>query len=227
MRVSLSDDRTLVGIGAAGEAVLPGAWPEHYRSVVRDALQTGRLPSPPSFEQFAGIGRLMGAPASKARFAVTSPVGVVVESDRPILTWQAVPGARYRVSIFDERFETVAASGVLSGTSWAPAAPLRRGARYVWQVTADVKGQVLHAPVPPDAEAAFVVLDAEAAAALAATRRDHPDAHLLLGMMLYQHGVFDEARHEFDLLLRANPDSTLARALRDQVPSPTRTNPAQ
>ncbi|HWW60283.1 MAG TPA: hypothetical protein VN181_02855, partial [Thermoanaerobaculia bacterium] len=43
-----------------------------------------------------------------------SPVGRIVVNDRPTFEWSAIPNARYRVEVFDERFRPVAASGVMS-----------------------------------------------------------------------------------------------------------------
>jgi hypothetical protein len=217
LRVALTDDHTVVGLAASGDASLPAAWPSEYRSGIQAALASGRLPGPAAPLSFNAAGRLMGDPASSRSFAVLSPVSAIVEDDRPTFTWQAVPGARYRVSVFDEKFDLVARSPQLTVRSWRPSAALRRGTRYLWQVTAEAEGVTLRAPAPPAPEAAFVVLDGKTAASLSAARRDHPDAHLLLGVILYQAGLFKEAAAELDALVRANPSSPLARQLRDQA----------
>jgi hypothetical protein len=217
LRVALTDDHTVVGLSASGEVSLPAAWPAEYRSGIQAALASGRLAGPAAPASFNAAGRLMGLPASPQKFAVLSPVSTIVEDDRPMFTWQAVPRARYRVSVFDETFELVAGSPELTVPSWRPSTPLPRGARFLWQVTADVDGATVRAPAPPAPEAAFVVLDAKTAASIASARRDHPDAHLLLGVMLYQAGLFKEAAVELDALVRANPASPLAKQLRDQA----------
>jgi anti-sigma factor RsiW len=214
--VALTDDRTVVGLATSGDAILPAAWPAEYRDGIQAALASGLLTGPAA-PAFNAAGRLMGDSAPPRSFAVLSPMSTVVEDDRPTFTWQAVPGARYRVSVFDENFDLVTRSPELAARSWRPSAALPRGTRYLWQVTAEADGVTWRAPAPPAPEAAFVVLDAKTAASLTAARRDHPDAHLLLGVMLYRAGLFKEAAAELDALVRANPASPLAKQLRNQA----------
>jgi hypothetical protein len=58
---------------------------------------------------------------------------------RPLLTWQAVPGAlQYLVEIAsDAGFANVVASAVVSGTSWASSETLDTETEYFWRVTAN------------------------------------------------------------------------------------------
>lgn len=57
---------------------------------------------------------------------------------RPLLSWQAVPGAlQYDVELAaDAAFTTIIASAIVSGTSWASTATLDSSTEYFWRVTA-------------------------------------------------------------------------------------------
>lgn len=89
--------------------------------------------------------------------APLTPLGAVVTSDRPTFTWSAVPGARYRVEVFDTSFRPVAASDIVTVPQWTPPRPLPRGATYVWQVTAITPAGSITAPRPPAPEARFMI----------------------------------------------------------------------
>jgi hypothetical protein len=82
--IGLARDDSLVGLDDCSPEV---------RSLVARALVSGRLETP----DFSGLGGRPVADASfgpDARaFALSEPLGVVVESDTPHFRWQAVPGA--------------------------------------------------------------------------------------------------------------------------------------
>jgi hypothetical protein len=48
-------------------------------------------------------------------------------------------------------------------------------------------------------------------------RREHPDAHLLLGLLYARAGLADEAEREMKTLARLNPDSEIVRKLMQSI----------
>ena len=123
---------------------------------------------------------------------------------------------QYVVSVFDESFHRVAESPALTVNEWQPAKPLPRGRVYLWQVSATIAGgEVVRAPIPPAPEARFQVAGENAAAEIAQARQDHPANHLLLAVMLSEHGALDEAAVELDAVESTDP--ALARALRESL----------
>ncbi len=91
------------------------------------------------------------------------------------------------------------------------------------------KGTVVE-PAPPQPEAAFKVLEADAAAELQQAVASHPHDALLLAVLYSRAGAVDEARAQIDALAAENPNSKLVAQLREsllQLPSPIRTNDAQ
>ena len=80
-------------------------------------------------------------------------------------------------------------------------------------------GQEITSPRPPAPQAKFRVLDQAKANELANARRAHSSSHLTLGLLYADAGLLREAEQEFRLVLKANPNSELARNLLRQVQS--------
>jgi hypothetical protein len=74
-------------------------------------------------------------------------------------------------------------------------------------------GQVVTSPVLPAPPAKFQVLARARLEELQRVRRVYPAAHLTLGVLYAQAGLEAEAAREFQLLVRANPQSDVARKL--------------
>jgi hypothetical protein len=186
---------------------------------VKTALRTQRAVNPSAL---AGIGTRGGVLRSGEgqggeTFAVRSPIGVVVETPRPTLRWDALDDATYVVTIYDTNFNPVANSRALVSPSWTPTRPLARGQIYSWQVTALKQGVEIKSPRPPAPEAKFKVLEGGKAAEIQRVRRVNPNSHLALGVLYAQAGLLDDAEREFNALLRANPKSEVARKLLTNV----------
>lgn len=137
------------------------------------------------------------------------PVATLVLPTRPILRWNPLVGAaRYHVLVTnvddpgDTQQETVA------GTRWRPIRALRRGAVYEWQVTADRAGKSGGSP-----RARFRVLDAEEAGRLARAKREYAGLPLTLGFLYAQAGLLDDAEREIEVVLKANPNHSVAQNL--------------
>ena len=186
---------------------------------VKTALRTQRAVNPSAL---AGIGTRGGVLRSGEgqggeTFIVRSPTGVIVETPRPVLRWDALDGATYTVTIYDSNFNPIATSGALTTPSWTPPRSLARGQIYSWQVTALKQGVEIKSPRPPAPEAKFKVLEGGKAAEIQRVRRSHPNSHLALGVLYAQAGLLDDAEREFGALLRANPKSEVARKLLNNV----------
>lgn len=217
--IALDDGRRRVALDNAGnvsglDALAPGD-----RLAVRQALMTGRLAASPALSDVGGRnGSLMGQSEPGVSFAILDPVGRVVRTDRPVLRWAALPGASgYTVNVYDSNYRQVATSPRLQETVWATAEPLARGQTYSWQVTAARDGEQVLAPVAPAPEARFKVLGKAEADQLDRAQARDPQAHLTLGVLYARAGLLDDAERELRALAEANPKSSVARRLLQDV----------
>ena len=198
-----------------------GAVPPAYESLVKKAVASQRIERS---SQLQGLTRssssLMGSGNQPRDFSVLEPVGRVSWTDRPAFRWSAMEGATgYVVEIYDDQFKLVASSPQLSDRSWTTTQSLPRGKVYSWQVKAIKDGQEITSPRPPAPQAKFRILDQSKASELTRAKRAYSSSHLTLGLLYAEAGLLREAEQEFRLLLRANPNSTLARNLLRQVQS--------
>jgi hypothetical protein len=174
--------------------------------------------SPAAKELRTASGVLMGGGSPGAPFALSSPVGKVIASDRPQFSWHPLADAdSYTVTVFDESFSKVAESGSLKQVSWTPDTRLKRGAVYIWQVSATKAGQEIKSPVRPAPDARFKIIDAATANDIEAARRS--GSRLLLGSLYANSGMTAEAEREFQTLLKQNPRSELLKKLLRKVQS--------
>lgn len=215
--ISLADGGTRIEIDEKGN--LTGLNSPQFESRVRSALTTQNIQiSSAEKELRARSGVLMGDGQPGVPFALAAPVGKLIESDRPRFNWRPLNGAEsYVVAIFDASFNKVTESPKLTQPGWTPAAPLKRGGVYQWQVTAVKDGQEIRSPVRPAPDARFKVLDAAAANDIAAAKRQAGRSHLLLGIAYAGAGLLDEAEREFRALVNQNPGSEIAKRLLQKV----------
>ena len=197
-----------------------GEVPPAYQNRVKEVLTSQRIGKS---SQLQGLTRpsstLMGS-NNQPEFSVLEPTGSVSLTDRPAFRWSEMEGATgYVVEIYDDQFKLAASSPQLTNRSWTIPQPLPRGKVYSWQVKAIKDGQEITWPRPPAPQAKFRILDQSKANELARARRAYSSSHLTLGLLYADAGLLREAEHEFRLLLRANPNSPLARTLLRQVQS--------
>lgn len=197
-----------------------GEVPPAYQNRVKEVLTSQRIGRS---SQLQGLTRppstLMGS-NNQLEFSVLEPAGSVSLTDRPAFHWSAMEGASgYVVEIYDDQFKLAASSPQLTNRSWTIPQPLPRGKVYSWQVKAIKDGQEITSPRPPAPQAKFRILDAARANELARAKRAYSSSHLTLGLLYADAGLLKEAEQEFRLLLRANPNSDLARNLLRQVQS--------
>ena len=156
---------------------LPADVPEAARADAELALAGALTPSTALSGLQGTAGTLMGGPTDAAAFGPLSPVGTVVESDRPQFRWSAMPGAsRYEIAVFDARFEEVARSEAVTDTEWTSPRALPRGVALSWQVIATTARGTVQAPVPPAPEARFRVADAAHGRPASTRRGASPEA---------------------------------------------------
>ena len=213
--IQLNDDGGSIKLDSSGRVVTPAPLSREDAAQVKDALLHGRVETAAALSPLQSQqGTLLGESAPTSSLQVIAPIGTVVLSDKPGFRWRQVNGASgYVVSIYDSRFQKVAESSRVKQHEWVVDHSLSRGAVYTWQVTAFLKGKAIRAPAPPAPEARFQVLSQADAEQLEQTRRQHPNSHLLLGLLYAKVGALDDSERELKALLAANPGSSLANEL--------------
>ena len=198
------------------ESLSPG-----YQRDVNATLKGRRVEAPSQLQELIGkAGVLMGSSGEANRFSLIGPVGTVVRTDRPSFHWKPLKDATsYIVAVYDSSFNKVASSEAESGNKWLPSSALKRGETYSWQVTAFKDGSEFVSPAPPAPAAKFKVLDFSINRELEHVKRDHPDSHLVLGILYQRAGLLDDAELEFNALYRANHNSELVKKLLRDVKS--------
>jgi hypothetical protein len=183
---------------------------------VKTALMTRKVETPRTLRELkSASGDVMGSPTD-ASFALLNPVGQIVASNRPTLRWQPLRGAtNYQVTITDPQanYKEVAVSPALSDAEWTVDRPLKRGRVYTWQVTARAESGEVKAPALNAPEAKFRVLERAKANELARAEEAYAGRHLTLGLLYAQAGLLDEAERELQALVKANPESDVAKNL--------------
>lgn len=217
----LNDGEGVLSLDQEGKLSGVDTLPPAYQDRVKKALTSQRIERS---SQLQGLTRppssLMGSNNQAREFSVLEPVGSVSLTDRPAFRWSAMEGATgYVVEVYDDQFKLVASSPQLNGRSWTATPSLARGKVYSWQVKAIKDGQEVTSPHPPAPQAKFRIVDQSKANELARAKRAYSSSHLTLGLLYAEAGLLKEAEQEFRLLLRANPDSDLARNLLRQVQS--------
>jgi anti-sigma factor RsiW len=194
------------------------------REAVKRAMTTGRLETPGEVAGLIGrTGTLMSGPGSGASetFSVSSPLGTVVRSDRPVFRWRPLPGAsRYTVTVLDPNLGVVATSQSVSATTWTPPTALERGRIFAWQVSALKDGKEILSPAPPAPEARFQVLDAAKNDELARVEQTAADSHLVRAVLYARAGLFEDAEPELQALVAANPNVAIAQKLLQSLRNP-------
>jgi len=194
------------------------ALPAQEQQRVRASLEAGVAQPPAYLSDLRGRPEaLMGGPTPES-FRLVEPIATVSVSDRPTFRWQPLAGAEaYTVSVSDEALRPVAESPPVTETVWTPAQPLSRGRVYVWQVTAHRRGERVTAPAPPAPLAKLRVLEADSARLLDRVAREHPDSHLLLGVLYAQAGVRAEAEGHLAQVPPADRYFEVARRTRERL----------
>lgn len=194
--------------------------PQPVQERVRRVLAGERLSIPAAKELHEGSVKLMGtqppanAPEATATFQPLNPVNVAVLETRPVFRWRAVAGASsYEIRIFDRNYKQVAGAVGLSATQWQTPQPLARGRVYLWQVVALANGEEINSQALRAPEARFSIISQQQATQIARARNLPRTSHLALGVLYAEAGLLEDAKKEFQVLLRRNPQSSVARRL--------------
>jgi hypothetical protein len=210
----IRDGTRVVSIAANGTISGLEHLPDNDRVLLQHVLAEKQIAPPQSLadlETKAGV--LLGAPGETSPGQLLEPLSIVVESQRPTFRWQPVAGATYRVSVYDADYNLVAQSGAISAPEWQVPQPLRRGARYSWQIAVTQNGAEFNVPTPPAPEARFRVVSDADEAGIRRARAEAPDSRLLLGVLYARAGMLKEAGQELRALQQQNPDSAEITAL--------------
>jgi len=154
------------------------------------SLMDGTLPSEQLLQSLrAGGGRERSIEPSSGELAVVSPVGVVVDDDRPLFRWTGTPP--FTVEIFDDHMQLVAATKRIDDTEWKATSALPRGKTLMWQVRRDRNGSSEIAPRPPAPPARFRIVTTEAQHAI-----DAAASPLEAALLYAREGMVEEAREK-------------------------------
>ena len=181
--------------------------------IVRDALRSGRLPTPGFLSGLASPRETLmgGTRPSPPRFFSPAATAVVAPAAR--FRWDALPGDwSYRVRVFRGNGEQAAESPEVSAGEWSADRPLAAGEDYAWQVVASRGAERITLPQPPDTPPRFRVLDGATAARLRQLAALRPGS-LLLAVEYARAGAVEDARSELTDFLRRNPGREDVRAL--------------
>jgi hypothetical protein len=224
--VALKDGRSEVTLDKSGNVNgIDDAISETRRDVA-DALRTERIEQASVLTDLtAENSSLRGNGASGAPFRLLSPARAVIIESRPVFKWEELTGASsYRVYVLDSKGHILAKSEVPSTIrEWRISAPIGRDKIYSWVVVAIVEGKEVVSPGPAAPEVKFQVLSASNLQKIVQLKRTR--SHLALGVLYAKVGLLDEAEHEFQELVRLNPDVQVAKQLLRSVQSIRRTSP--
>ena len=171
--------------------------PEPLRASLGQAIASRQIERPAVLEDLAGKrGVLLGAAPTAKGVELLAPVGIVVGSQKPTLSWKPIPGAEYKVSVFGDGYAEVATGEWTRRRDWQVPKALRRGARYSWQISVRHNGEEFTVPAAPASEARFQVLDAAGEAEIEQLKANGTDSHMLLGIRYAQLGALDDAESE-------------------------------
>jgi anti-sigma factor ChrR (cupin superfamily) len=198
-----------------GENAFPATLPPAYESVIKQAMANQAIARPAIIAELAGkTSNLMSKKSEGESFALSNPVGTVVQNEQPTFRWQALPEATsYTVYILDLNFHILYKSHPLSTNLWTIPQALERGAVYVWQVTATKNGREITSPSAPMPEARFKILEQAKAGELQRLAKERAGSHLILGVIYAHNGLLDEAEREFQTAIDKNQDADRAKRL--------------
>jgi anti-sigma factor RsiW len=211
---TLHDGGANVTVSRSGDVSGVAGASQQELVLIADALRTGRMPlRAVASPQETAV--LRGGQENQP-FRLLEPMGRRLLSDRPEFRWSALDGAAsYEITVFTDD-EKILDKGTVTDTRWQPQAALPRGGRLNWQVTAIRSGERIVAPAPPAPRAWFEIVSKETADRLAAMR-DSGGSNLRLAIAYAQEGLQVEAGTVMRAVIAENPDSEVAKKLRDSL----------
>jgi hypothetical protein len=216
----LNDELGAVTVDKGGNVTGLDEIPQNTRQQIGEALAAQNIKVPGIGTELAGAPINLRGPGEGPTFRLLSPERTVLVSDRPTFEWQRLAGATsYRVLVGDLKGHTVATSELLPSnqTKWTALTPLKRGEIYSWEVEATADGRKIHAPGTTETEMKFKVLSESSVRELEQLQKVR--SHLALGVFYANEGMFAEAEHEFQILVRDNPRVPVLKKLLMQIQS--------
>lgn len=212
--VALNDGQERVFVGSSGQLTGLNNLPTETQATIKGVLLARNIERPAALQEIEGeTSGLRGAASGSPSFKLLSPTRTVIANDRPTFNWTQVAGATsYRVQVVDSHNLEVANSGELTSTEWTLTKPLARGIVYTWVVTAVVNGQEVIAPSASEPEMKFKVLDEKTLQEIKALQQ-RTRSHLAFGILYARAGMRAEAEREFQMLVKQNPNSSIAQQL--------------
>lgn len=210
----IRDGNREIALSAGGSVVGLDGLPDGFRAALEQALTTQRVNAPAALGELAAKRSvLLGQHSDSQGAELLQPVGAIVETQNPVFRWKPVTGAVYQVNVVDSQFRQIAASGWIREPQWRTPVALRRGVRYLWQLTMRHDGGEFTSPAPTEPEARFRVLDAAGEAELVRLKTAWGDSHLVMGVAYAQAGLLNDARQELQVLADRNPGDARVAAL--------------
>ena len=220
--ITVRDGAREIIVGPNGHVAGLPALPHDLLHSVATAARRGKIEISPVIDSLASDrGTLAGSPNESSRFRLVAPVATAVRETTPRFSWSAQPGAaRYRIHVVDSGTGEVVETGQSDGsrTEWTPAEPLMPGNIYQWQVEAFRGDEVIgRTPKPPEPEARFQILPAEAQHQLAQTESSANGSHFVMAVANAKAGLLDDAIRELRAFASENPDSKIPAELIAQI----------
>ncbi len=198
-------------------------------ATVKDLLTKNAVPQPESVRSALAKTRTdtvergsSGAPAGDP--LPLQPFATAVKSTHPSFSWRPVESAtEYTLYLKDGSGKSVwqGTSGNRLSLTMPPSAPtLNRGEVYYWQVEATVAG------LPRLSRwDAFTVLDQAGFDEVNSAEKRYGKSALLLGAIYESHGLYIDAKDQFEYLAKMNPTSPLPAKMLDSLKKLRETTP--
>ncbi len=218
--VAINDGNIQITLDTLGNFTGLEALSPDEQQHVKTTLRTQRVPTPKTLGKLSNSSSPLMGSLTGSDFRLLSPIGKIVITNRPTFHWKSLAGTiSYQVTITDPEanYKEVGTSPELKVTRWTMNNPLKRGRIYNWQVIARTQNGEVKAPASNQVEARFKVLEQAIVVELARAKRVYTGRHLVLGILYAQAGLLQEAEHEFEALVSANPRSPIAKKLLSDV----------
>jgi len=216
---SLKDGPNQIRLDQSGTVSGLGSLPVESRVAVKNALAGEKLDRPDVLDEVTTPqASVRGPNEDEEPIRIAYPTNAVIAEAKPKFRWAASKtAAAYRIEIADEGFRQVAKSQDLPANtlSWTPASVLKRGVVYSWTIRAvNQNGEVSSLT----SQGKFKVLGEEGNRRLNRLKITS-QSHLALGLFYAREGMIAQAEREFGVLVKENPDSSVAKRLLSEVRS--------
>ncbi len=216
---SLKDGPNQIALDKSGNVSGVESLPSESRVAVKSALEGGELNRPEVLDEVATPQvSVRGPNEDEEPIKIAYPTNAVIAEAKPKFRWAASKtAAAYRIEIADEGFHQVAKSQDLpaSTLTWTPTSPLKRGMVYTWTIRAVNQNGELSSVT---SQGKFKVLAEDGNRRLNRLMITS-QSHLALGLFYAREGMIAQAEREFGVLVKENPDSSVAKRLLSEVRS--------